>query len=247
MYGRIHEELLILYFWKREGRSPERYERKESTVPSVFYDLCGGYTDIPRDLRVIYEQKLVKMAFHQELVGKILSSSYVTCRNLLLNTRNNSGDSPSLGTRSPTVWNGSKRSGNFSRVANSGLARMSVASPSQIGRMSLGDSYVTRHGRKSVTSHSWNWSRVATFAESHRRDIRASRVTREWLVSDLGSTCELWPITWLRHPAVYNLIEAVLGKLSVITSRSGVVHKSIMAYHDGRALVGGATARVSCR
>ena len=149
-------------------------------------------------------------------------------RNLLLNTRNNSGDSPSLGTSSPTVWNGSKRSGNFSWVANSGLARMSVASPSQIGRMSLGDSYVTRHGRKSVTSNSWNWSRVATFAESHRRDIRASRVTREWLVSDIGSTCELWPITWLRHPAVYNLIEAMLGKLSVITSRSGVVHKSIM-------------------
>ena len=111
---------------------------------------------------------------------------------------------------------------------NSGLARMSVVSPSQIGRMSLGDSYVTRHGRKSVTSHSWNWSRVATFAESHRRDIRASRVTREWLVSDIGSTCELWPITWLRHPAVYNLIEAVLCKLSVITSRSGIVHKSIM-------------------
>ena len=146
-------------------------------------------------------------------------------RDLLLNTRNNS---PSLGTSSPTGWNGSKRSGNFSRVANSGLARMSVASPSQIGRMSLGNSYVTRHGRKSVTSHSWNWSRVATFAESHRRDIRASRVTREWLVSDIGSTCELWPITWLRHPAVYNLVEAVLGKLSVITSRSGVIHKSIM-------------------
>ena len=75
-------------------------------------------------------------------------------RNLLLNTRNNSGDSPSLGTSSPNVWNGSKRSGNFSRVANSGLARMSVASPSQIGRMSLEDSYVTRHGRKSVASHS---------------------------------------------------------------------------------------------
>ena len=121
-------------------------------------------------------------------------------RNLLLNTRNNSGDSPSLGTSSPTIWNGSKRSGNFSRVTNSGLARMSVASPSQIGRMSLGDSYVTRHGRKSVTSQSWNWSRVATFAESHRRDIRASRVTREWLVSDIGSTCKLWPITWLMHP-----------------------------------------------
>ena len=47
---------------------------------------------------------------------------------------------------------------------------------------------VTRHGRKSVASHSWNLSRVATFAESHRRDIRASRVTREWLVSDIGST-----------------------------------------------------------
>ena len=77
-------------------------------------------------------------------------------------------------------------------------------------------SYVTRHGRKSVTSHSWNWSRVATFAESHRRDIRASRVAREWLVSDIGSTCELWPITWLRHPAVYNLIEVVLGKFSVL-------------------------------
>ena len=75
-------------------------------------------------------------------------------RNLLLNTGNNSGDSPSLGTSSPTVWNVSKRSGNFSRVASSGQARMSVASPSQIGRMSLEDSYVTRHGRKSVTSHS---------------------------------------------------------------------------------------------
>ena len=59
-------------------------------------------------------------------------------RNLLLNTRNNSGDSPSLGTSSPTISNGLKRSGNFSRVANSGLARMSVANPSQIGRMSLG-------------------------------------------------------------------------------------------------------------
>ena len=62
-------------------------------------------------------------------------------RNLLLNTRNNSDQL------------GSKRSGNFSRVANSGLARMSVASSSQIGRMPLGDSYVTRHGRKSVVSH----------------------------------------------------------------------------------------------
>ena len=52
---------------------------------------------------------------------------------------------PIGGRRSPAVacwasdhWNGSKRSGNFSRVANSGLARMSVAHPSQIGRMSLG-------------------------------------------------------------------------------------------------------------
>ena len=45
--------------------------------------LCGGYTEIPRDLRVIYEQKLVKMAFHQELVGKILSSSYVTCQKVV--------------------------------------------------------------------------------------------------------------------------------------------------------------------
>ena len=35
-------------------------------------------------------------------------------------------------------WNGSKHSGNFARVVNSGLARMTVASPSQIGRMSLG-------------------------------------------------------------------------------------------------------------
>ena len=61
-------------------------------------------------------------------------------RKLLLNTRNNSGDSPSLGTSSPTVWNGSKRSGNFSRVVNSWLARMSVASPSQIGRKLLEDS-----------------------------------------------------------------------------------------------------------
>ena len=84
-------------------------------------------------------------------------------RNLLLNTRNNSGDSPSLGTSSPTIWNSSKRSGNFSRVANSGLARMSVASPSQIGRMSLGDSYVTRHGRMSVASHSLYFSRVDIF------------------------------------------------------------------------------------
>ena len=52
---------------------------RESTENS----LCGGYTDIPRDLRVIYEQKLVKMAFHQELVGKILSSSYVTCHKVV--------------------------------------------------------------------------------------------------------------------------------------------------------------------
>ena len=51
--------------------------------PSTSYQLCGGYTDIPRDLRVIYEQKLVKMAFHQELVGKILSSSYVTCQKVV--------------------------------------------------------------------------------------------------------------------------------------------------------------------
>ena len=43
-------------------------------VKNLYY-LCGGYTEIPRDLRVIYEHKLVKMAFHQELVGKILSSS----------------------------------------------------------------------------------------------------------------------------------------------------------------------------
>ena len=77
-----------------------------------------------------------------------------------------------------------KRSGNFSRVANSWLARMSVASPSQIGRKSLEDSYDTWHGRKSVASHSWNFSRMAIFAESHRRDIRGSRVTR---VIDIGS------------------------------------------------------------
>ena len=31
-----------------------------------------SYTESPRDLRVICEQKLVKMAFHQELVGKIV-------------------------------------------------------------------------------------------------------------------------------------------------------------------------------
>ena len=45
--------------------------------------LCGGHTERPRDLRVIYEQTVVKMACHQELVGKILSSSYVTCQKVV--------------------------------------------------------------------------------------------------------------------------------------------------------------------
>ena len=39
MYSRIHEKLLILYFENARGAAPERFERKESTVPSVFYDL----------------------------------------------------------------------------------------------------------------------------------------------------------------------------------------------------------------
>ena len=55
--------------------------------------LCGGYTESPRNLRVIYKQKLIKITFHQELVGKIFK--FLLCyltegRNLLMNTRNNS-------------------------------------------------------------------------------------------------------------------------------------------------------------
>ena len=103
----------------------------------------------------------------------LISSSYVICQKVV--------------TYSWTLaitWGTRHRSVQVPRPHGTGLARMSVASPSQIGRISLGDSYVPRHGRKSVTSHSWNWSRVATF-ESHRRDIRASRVTREWHRIDL--------------------------------------------------------------
>ena len=81
-------------------------------------------------------------------------------RKLLRNTRNRCaitrGDSPSL-----------KTVGTLFPSGQLGLALMSVASPSQIGRKSLEDSYVTRH-RKSVASHSWNFARVATFAEWHR-------------------------------------------------------------------------------
>ena len=32
---------------------------------------------------MIYNKKLVKMAFHQELVGNILSSSFVTCQKVV--------------------------------------------------------------------------------------------------------------------------------------------------------------------
>ena len=80
-------------------------------------------------------------------------------RNLLLNTRNNSGGGGG-GTRHRsvqvprpygTVQNGRET---FPEWPTRGLARKSVASPSQISRMSLEDSYVTRHGRKSVASHS---------------------------------------------------------------------------------------------
>ena len=130
----------------------------------------------------------------QNGISSARSTSYVACQKVvtyswtLATTR---GDSPSLGTSSPTVWNGSKRSGNFCRVANLGLARMSVASPSQIGRMSLEDSYVTRHGRKSVVSlltflQSGNFCWVTW--EGHKSFKSESRVTCEWYRIDIGVT-----------------------------------------------------------
>ena len=118
-------------------------------------------------------KKLVKMAFHQELVGKILSSSYVTCQKVvtyswtLAITR---GDSPSLGTSSPTygmVQNGRET---FPRVANSGQAR--------------------NVGCKSLT----NWSYVTRGLMSLGTDVSQSQVTLEispewqFFPSDIGGT-----------------------------------------------------------
>ena len=69
-------EMLILPDEEGLPLSPNQYGFRNKQSVGHGITLCGGYTDIPRDLRVIYEQKFVKMAFHQELVGKILSSSY---------------------------------------------------------------------------------------------------------------------------------------------------------------------------
>ena len=128
----------IINFFFQSKNAPIHIE-----IPiNIYQNLKLSLTDICPDLIHIHTSINTQLCYLLE--GRML----------LLNTRNNSGGSPSLGTSSPTVWNGSKRSGNFSRVANSGLARMSVASPSQIVCKSLEDSCVTQHGRKSVASHS---------------------------------------------------------------------------------------------
>ena len=65
-------------------------------------------------------------------------------RSLLLNTRNNSGDSPSLGTSFPTVWNGSNGRETFLEWPTRGwfVCRLQVPHKLDVGhsrtRMSLG-------------------------------------------------------------------------------------------------------------
>ena len=57
-----------------------------------------------------------KWHFIRSWSARYLSSSYVTCHKVVTYPWTLAiirGDSPSLGTSSPTVWNGSKRSGNF--------------------------------------------------------------------------------------------------------------------------------------
>ena len=75
-------------------------------------------------------------------------------RKLLLNTRNNSGGLAIGRHKFPDHMERFKTVGKLLPSGQLGWARMSVASPSQIGRKSLEDLYVTRHGRKSVASHS---------------------------------------------------------------------------------------------
>ena len=96
--------------------------------------LCGGYTEIPSDLRVIYEQKLVKMAFHQELVGKILGSSYVTCQKVVFVSYHKS-----VGGRSQ-VYNDGRALVGVLRLefhADRHTTDMRGLSPSHISRKSL--------------------------------------------------------------------------------------------------------------
>ena len=86
-------------------------------------------------------------------------------RRLFLNTRNNSGGLAIARHKFPDRMEWFKTVGKLFPSCQLGMARMSVASPSQIGRKSLEDSYVTRHGRKSVASHLW-----VTY-DRHRSDI----------------------------------------------------------------------------
>ena len=147
---------------------------------------------------VIYEQKFVKMAFHQELVRKIILWYLSEGRKLLLNTP------PSLGTSSPIVWNGSKRSGNFSRVANSGLACMSVVSHSRT-RMSIG----TDLSQSQVTlENSPEWQLCRFTQEGHKSFKSDSRVTCEWHRIEIGVTYDRHMITGSRQASDWWLLTA---------------------------------------
>ena len=79
--------------------------------------LCDVYTELPRDFRLTYDQKMAKLAVTRELVGKVVCSSYVTRQKvisyswILAITR---AYSPLQSTSSTIAFNRQKRSWNLS-------------------------------------------------------------------------------------------------------------------------------------
>ena len=85
---RKHQSSAPLAFVRGIHRWPVNSPHKRPVTPKMFpFDdvimgflhniLCWVYTELPRDLRLTYDQKMAKLAVTRELVGKVVCSPYV--------------------------------------------------------------------------------------------------------------------------------------------------------------------------
>ena len=124
------------------------------------------------DLRFIYDQKMAKIGSYSGvcLQGRMFLLCYSSeGHKLLLDTRNNSGLLAIQIDKFHDPFEPSKTAVelvNFTyEWLNSQLDTPLVANLCRLVLSYSVASYVVRHGRKSVTSHSWNFHFMQTFAE----------------------------------------------------------------------------------
>ena len=144
---------------------------------NVLLCISSRYASLTPNPRRTYELKMAKLAVTRALVGQVVCSSYVTHQPekvisyswILAITR---AYSPLKLTSSATSFNHQKRSSGTCqfhfRWPDSQLDPPLVASLCRLVLIHSMASYVVRHGRKSVASHSWKFYLMQTFAESHR-------------------------------------------------------------------------------